>query len=166
MDCLNFDSRFFGATLSKAQGQLKKFVNKEITTTLKPLRLSTETSHQVLHDRLDRFEIRLASPEQSDSSSDTRSLQTELEFLRATVQELQASDHVTLEDPPLTKKVDILDFVTVYQLVEDEESPAATPTDDREKRPSDDDDELSDELRERTRPRGRSVEEQNFWLAT
>ncbi|KAJ8531130.1 hypothetical protein K7X08_025861 [Anisodus acutangulus] len=99
-------------------------------------------------------------------SSDTESLQTELEQLTAVVQALQARDQVTLEDPPSIEMVDISYFIIVYQLVEDGESPAATPTYDRRKRQRDEDDELSDELREKTRHRGQSIEKQNVWLAT
>ncbi|KAJ8571025.1 hypothetical protein K7X08_037997 [Anisodus acutangulus] len=100
-------------------GQLKKFVSKEISTVLKPLKLATEISHG----------------------------------LRAAVQTLQVHDHVTLEDAPPTRHVDIYEFVIVHQLVEDNDSTVATPTNVRGKIKRDERDNLSDEAVERTRER-------------
>ncbi|KAJ8547600.1 hypothetical protein K7X08_011186 [Anisodus acutangulus] len=108
----------------------------------------------VLHACLDGFAIKLEPLEQSGLSSDTGSLWTELQELRAAVQVMQAHDHVTLEDLPQTRHVDISEFVHVQQLVEDDDSPIATPADVRWKRKRDEDDQLSNEQLERTRARG------------
>ncbi|KAJ8539924.1 hypothetical protein K7X08_026313 [Anisodus acutangulus] len=114
-------------------GQLKKFIAKDITIALKPLKLETKASHEVLHARLDGFEIRLGALERSGPSSDIWSLQIELQELREVVQELQACDQVTLDDPNLTTLVDLAKFFHVENLIEDDDSPIATPSYNREK---------------------------------
>ncbi|KAJ8556403.1 hypothetical protein K7X08_029794 [Anisodus acutangulus] len=106
---------------------------QDITIALDPLKLSTKTYHGVLYAWLDGFEIRLSAIEQSGSSSDTGSLWTELQELRVVLQALQARDHVTLEDPPPSRHVDILEFITFQQLDDDNDSLVATAADVRGK---------------------------------
>ncbi|KAJ8550913.1 hypothetical protein K7X08_000283 [Anisodus acutangulus] len=69
--------------------QLHKFVTKEISTALELLKTTTSASHDLLHARLDVFEIRLAALERSSSSSNAGSLRTVLQDFRVTVQALQ-----------------------------------------------------------------------------
>ncbi|KAJ8528543.1 hypothetical protein K7X08_022235 [Anisodus acutangulus] len=142
-------------------GKLKKFVAKEITKMLEPLKQSTEISHEILQTRLGWIEIRLVALEREGPSSDGWSLQIELQELRAVVHALQAHNNVTLEDPPLIRQVDISKFVTIQQIVKYDNSLVAFPADVRGKRKRDEGDEFNDIPVVVTRAMSQSIEEQN-----
>ncbi|KAJ8538852.1 hypothetical protein K7X08_032321 [Anisodus acutangulus] len=115
-------------------GQLQKCFAKEISTALEPVKTTTKEYHKLLHAHLDEFEFRLATLNRSGPSSDVGSLLTELHELRATVQALQAHDYVMLEDLTQTTLVDLAAYIQVQHMIEDDDSPIATPADTKGKR--------------------------------
>ncbi|KAJ8564466.1 hypothetical protein K7X08_000926 [Anisodus acutangulus] len=99
-------------------GQIRKFVVKEISAVVEPLKIYAEQYHKLLHTKLDGFEVSLAAHERSGLGGDVGKLREKLRQLRAAV---QARCQVILEDLTLMTQEDKTSLIRVEKLIDDED---------------------------------------------